>query len=166
MRIASASRLRAITVTGILLTATLASAGSASANDPTFDVGSNGADTLQNMARCADHTEEFRFRFYYSAGYTGAWVNVGHNIYDLKAIAMGGSGGGYHPLRFCDKGNGAGQNVANNSASAYNWYSGYCGTVHYSAGYKGASEKIWWGSGQNLTSTKNNNRSISFSQCW
>ncbi|MET9350110.1 hypothetical protein [Streptomyces termitum] len=120
-------------------------------------------------ARCADHTEQFRFRFYYSPNYQGAFINIGHPLYDLLAVY---AGDGAHPLKFCG-GEGAagwGQNVGNNAASVYNWYDGYCGTVYYYAGYnrKGAYKTYWPHSGGNLQDVglRNDNRSIDFANCW
>ncbi|MFI6685657.1 hypothetical protein [Streptomyces sp. NPDC050485] len=163
----SRALVRAAALAGALAAVSLAPAGTASAEgNPTTVYDSNGEDTLMSMDKCADHTDNFRFRFFYHSGEAGAWVNVGHPIYDLKSIAMGGSGGGNHPLSFCDQGDGAGQAVANNSASVHNWYDGYCGSVYYSAGYKGAKETIWHNSGADLSATKNNNRSVNFSTCW
>lgn len=134
--------------------------------DPTSEVDSNGASTIQSPDRCAQYSDEFRFRFFYHADYKGAWVNVGHPVYDLKSVDFGV--GNSHPaLTFCDgTGDGGGQQVANNSASAYNWYDGYCANVYYSAGYRGPRDIVPARNGGNLNQTKNNNRSVNFSRCW
>ncbi|MFI6685656.1 hypothetical protein [Streptomyces sp. NPDC050485] len=155
----------AAALAGTLVAMSLPVAGTAAAEgNPTYELNSNGADTTESMEACADHSDQFRFRFYYHAGEAGAWINVGHPIYDLKSIYIGV--GGNQTLHYCDNGDGAGQVVANNAASAHNWYDGYCAQVFYSAGYKGAKEVVSSHSGINLTSTKNNNRSINFYGCW
>ncbi|MFJ5778967.1 hypothetical protein [Streptomyces sp. NPDC093094] len=117
--------------------------------------------------QCAEHSDDFRFRFYYRQNYGGAWVNIGANIWDLKSEP---TGYGSRPLLFCGgSSDGKGQQVANNSASAYNWYDGYCATVYYYAGYSGASQGLFDTysprSGHNLGATRNNNRSIEFARC-
>ncbi|MFJ5548891.1 hypothetical protein [Streptomyces sp. NPDC093225] len=89
---------------------------------------------------CAEHSEAFRFRFSFRPDYGGAWVNIGQNVFVLKS---GPTGFGSRPLLFCGgSGDGTGQQVANNSASAYDWYEGYCGKVSYYAGYQGASRGL------------------------
>ncbi|MFI6685660.1 hypothetical protein [Streptomyces sp. NPDC050485] len=160
------SRLGAAAAAAFTAVAALSFATPAHAEgDPTLAVDSNGGDTMQAPEKCAEHTDQFRFRFYYHSGNQGAWVNVGHPVYDLKYIDMGAPP--LQPLKFCPgTGDGALQPIANNAASVFNWYQAYCGTVYYSAGYKGASETIFHGSGANLTSAKNNNRSINFTSCW
>ncbi|MEV7021516.1 hypothetical protein [Kitasatospora sp. NPDC093558] len=132
--------------------------------DPTITVKSNDSDTLLDMDKCAEHTDNFRFRFYYHKDYKGAWVNVGHPVWDLKYIDSGVDPA-ENPLRFCGDSDGGGQPAANNSASAYNWYDQYCAYVYYSKGYGGASERIAPHSGGNLGATANNNRSITFGKC-
>lgn len=157
--------LRSALVAALMGASALSGAGLAHAeSDPTIDVNSNAESTLLSMEKCADHSEEFRFRFYYSPEYQGAWVNVGHNIYDLMYIKMMYSPA--YPLHFCENGSGGGQQVANNAASAYNWYEGYVGTIHTSAGYKGDWEMIGPRSGHAVLNTRNDNRSIEFSRTW
>lgn len=123
---------------------------------------------VSSSAACADNANQFKFRFYYSPNYQGAFINIGHPLYDLLAVY---AGDGAHPLKFCGGGgSGRGQNVGNNSASVYNDYEGYCGTVYYYAGYnrKGAYKSYWPHSGGNLQDVglRNDNRSIDFSNCW
>ncbi|WP_329498672.1 hypothetical protein [Kitasatospora herbaricolor] len=157
------SPLRALAFAGALAAASLLTAGTAAAEgNPVEGV---DWDTATSSHKCADQSDQFRFRFYYNSNQAGAWINIGHSVYDLKSVEIGGSGGGYQALYFCDKGNGAGQYVANNAASAYNWFLGYCATVHYNSGYRGAEEHVYPNNGINLTSTKNNNRSINFEAC-
>ncbi|MEU7019628.1 hypothetical protein ABZ990_03075 [Streptomyces sp. NPDC046203] len=163
-------------VAGVLtaLSMTLSAAPAMAQNNPMIEgdydqwwaVETDGTTTFS--ARCADHTEQQRFRFYYSPNYQGAFINIGHPLYDLLAVY---AGDGAHPLTFCGGGGaGWGQNVGNNAASVYNWYNGYCGTVYYYAGYnrKGAYKSYWPNSGGNLQDAglRNNNRSIEFSNCW
>ncbi|WP_327067705.1 hypothetical protein [Kitasatospora sp. NBC_01302] len=155
-------RLRAAAVAGALAVTTLSFAGTAMAEgNPTIMVGSNGDDTIMLPDACADHTDQFRFRFYYHAGYQGAWINVGHPIADMTSIPIGG-GNSYPALTFCSNGDGGGQRVANNSASAYNWFDHYGATVYYSKNFSGGFDRILPNSGMNLDATKNNNRSINF----
>lgn len=157
----------AAALTGAVATAALSFASPAHAEgDPSIAVDSNNADSAQSMERCAPNSDEFRFRFFYHADFKGAWVNVGHPIYDLTSLDFG-VGHSAPPLTFCNTGDGGGQQVANNSASAYNWYEGYCANVYYSAGYRGPMDSIFHRSGGNLSgNTRNNNRSINFSHCW
>ncbi|MEU1308421.1 hypothetical protein ABZ419_05920 [Streptomyces cinnamoneus] len=156
-------RLRAAAFAGIFTAATLSGAGIASAEgDPTRG---GASDTYTSPEQCADQSEEFRFRFYYNSNYGGAWVNIGHSLPDLARLEPGGSYPSTYAMGFCDKGNGAGKNVANNAASAFNWYRGYCATVHYNSWYRGATDQIYPNTGENLSATKNNNRSISFRAC-
>ncbi|MGW1198847.1 hypothetical protein ACWD4B_23875 [Streptomyces sp. NPDC002536] len=154
-------------LTGAVAAAALSVAASPAfaEGDPTGESTYNNNLTVLSMEKCAEHSEDFRFRFYYHSDYKGAWVNVGHPIYDLKAIGQGD--GSYPALYFCGgTGDGAGQQVANNAASAYNWFNAYCGTVYYNHGYRGAQDDIFSRSGANLTNTKNNDRSVNFRPCW
>ncbi|MFI1106203.1 hypothetical protein [Streptomyces melanogenes] len=158
-------RLRAAALAGCLAAATLSGTGIAAAEgNPTIPYDTDH-DSWESPHKCADQSEEFRFRFYFNSNYGGAWVNIGHNLSDLASLSIGGSGGGYVALSYCDKGKGAGQRVANNSASAYNWYRGYCATVHYNSGYRGATDRIYPNNGMNLSATYNNNKSINFDAC-
>ncbi|MEV7419133.1 hypothetical protein [Streptomyces sp. NPDC089919] len=155
-------RLRTAAVTALLAATTVATGGIAHAeSNPTIDLNSNGDDTTLSMEKCAEHSEDFRFRFYYSPDYKGAWVNVGHNIYDMKSIDV--TAAPDRALYFCDNGAGGGQQAANNAASAYNWYEGYEATIFYSLGYRGAWDTVRPRSGISLLpNTRNNNRSINF----
>ncbi|MER8184708.1 hypothetical protein [Kitasatospora sp. NPDC094015] len=156
-------RVRTAAFAGFLAVAALSASGVAHAEgDPTRG---GASETYTNPEQCADQSEEFRFRFYYNSNYGGAWVNIGHSLPDLARLEPGGSYPGTYPMGFCDKGNGAGQNVANNAASAYNWYRGYCATVHYNSWYRGATDQIFPNNGTNLSATYNNNKSISFAAC-
>ncbi|MGW1198848.1 hypothetical protein ACWD4B_23880 [Streptomyces sp. NPDC002536] len=157
----------ATAIAGVVAAATLSVAAPAYAEgDPTDVVDTNGDDTIMSPDRCDGHQDRFRFAFYYHSDYKGASVFVGHPIYDLKSISVG-AGNTYPPLRYCEgTGDGAGQQVANNAASAYNWFEGYCATVYYNQGYRGAQDDISSRSGANLTGTNNNNRSINFRHCW
>ncbi|MEV0416387.1 hypothetical protein AB0I68_38025 [Streptomyces sp. NPDC050448] len=157
------TRIRTMALAGVLAAATLSAIGTASAEGN--PVGQDNAGTLQSMQKCADQSEEFRFRFYYNSNTQGAWVNIGHDVYDLARISMGGSSNEEYALQFCDKGNGAYVNVANHAASAYNWYRGYCATVHYNSGFRGATDRIYPNNSANLGATKNNNKSIDFDAC-
>ncbi|MFB6559600.1 hypothetical protein ACFCYH_12050 [Streptomyces sp. NPDC056400] len=122
-------------------------------------------DEYQYMSahKCADQTEEYRFRFYYNSNNQGAWVNIGNHVPDLARLAIGQDQ--FPALTFCDKGKGAHQRVANNAGSAYNWYQQYCATVHYNSWYRGPSERVAPGYVHNLGPTKNNNKSVSFEGC-
>ncbi|MEU5425042.1 hypothetical protein AB0H73_05465 [Streptomyces olivoreticuli] len=157
----------AAALTGAVATAALSLAAPAYAEgDPTAFSDANGDDTIESPDRCDGHQDRFRFAFYYHSDYKGALVFVGHPVYDLKSINVG-AGNSYPPLRFCEgTGDGAGQQVANNAASAYNWFDGYCANIYYSAGYRGPKDTISSRSGGNLNSTRNNNRSINFNHCW
>ncbi|MFE5594340.1 hypothetical protein [Streptomyces sp. NPDC056549] len=162
----SRRRLRTALVAAVMGASAFTGSGMAHAEgDPTAWISSD-EDTIMSMETCASQSEEFRFRFYYSPNYQGAWVNVGHNIYDLLNLKMTASPA--RPLYFCGgTGSGSGQRAGNNSASAYNWYEGYIGTVYYSAGYKGAFDMVGTRSGiSTLWNTRNNNRSIQFSRPW
>jgi hypothetical protein len=119
--------------------------------------------------QCSDHSEEFRFRFYYRTGYRGNFVNIGKPIWDLLSEP---TGYGSRPLVFCggpENGDGWRQQVGNNSASAYNWYVGYCATVYYYAGFQGAgqglAETFSPRTGRDLGVTRNDNRSVNFVSC-
>ncbi|MGI5340749.1 hypothetical protein ACQEVS_26815 [Streptomyces sp. CA-181903] len=157
-------RLRSMTLAGLLTAATLGGIGTAGAEGNPTGRSDYDYTTYQNPERCADQSEEFRFRFYFNSGYGGAWTNIGHPMHDLTVMHVGGDAGDV-PLRYCDKGKGAGQVVGNNSASAYNWYRGYCATVFYNSWYRGASDRIAPNNGMNLSATYNNNKSIDFEAC-
>ncbi|MBO1331374.1 hypothetical protein [Streptomyces sp. VRA16 Mangrove soil] len=117
--------------------------------------------------RCAEHSDYFRFRFYYRSNYGGAFINIGQPIWDLKSVSNTSYSA---PLLFCGgPSDGRGQEVANNAASAYNWYIGYCATSYYYKGYQGASsgyaDTLSPRTGRNLGVTANNNRSVNFASC-
>ncbi|WP_030200053.1 hypothetical protein [Streptomyces sp. NRRL S-87] len=165
------NRLRTAVVAGLMAATALGTAGTALAEgNPTEDHAYNQWQAVNAEGQtemCAEHSDAFRFRFYFRPDYGGAWVNIGQNIWDLKSEP---TGFGPRPLLFCGgSSDGKGQQVANNSASAYNWYDGYCGKVYYYAGYQGASQglvdDIWPRSGKTLGPTRNNNRSIAFRTC-
>lgn len=159
-------RLRTALVAAVMGASALSGTGMAHAEgDPTAWISSDEM-TIMSMETCAGQSEEYRFRLYYSPNYSGAWVNIGHNIYDMMYLKMPYSDP--TPLRFCpNTGSGSGQSAANNAASAYNWYEGYIGTVYYSAGYKGAFDMVGTRSGMStLWNTRNDNRSIQFSRPW
>ncbi|MER7952416.1 hypothetical protein ABTY59_33995 [Streptomyces sp. NPDC096079] len=157
--------LRAAVVAAVMGASAFTGTGMAHAEgDPTAWVSTDEM-TIMSMEKCASQSEEYRFRLYYSPNYAGAWVNIGHPIYDMLALKMPYSPA--RPLYFCDgTGSGGGQAAGNNAASAYNWYEGYVGTLYYSAGYKGASEMIGPRSGHSVLSLRNDNRSIQFSRTW
>ncbi|CAM5309327.1 hypothetical protein [Streptomyces tanashiensis] len=162
----SRRRLRAALVAAVMGASAFSGAGMAHAEgDPTAWISSDEM-TIMSMETCANQSEEYRFRLYYSPDYKGAWVNIGHNIYDMLALKMPYSPA--RPLYFCpNTGTGSGQVAGNNAASAYNWYEGYIGTVYYSAGYKGAFDMVGARSGHStLWNTRNDNRSIQFSRPW
>lgn len=166
MQTTSRRRLRTALVAAVMGASALSGTGMAHAEgDPTAWISSD-EDTIMSMETCAAHSDQFRFRLYYSPNYSGAWVNVGHNIYDLLALKMPYTPA--RPLYFCSgTGSGSGQAAGNNAASAYNWYDGYVGTVYYSAGYKGVSDTVGARSGMStLWNTRNDNRSIQFSSTW
>ncbi|MEV5507274.1 hypothetical protein [Streptomyces orinoci] len=157
----------AAALTGAVAAVALSFGGPAYAeNDPTVAIDSNNSDSIESPAACDGHSDDFRFRFYYHSNYQGAWVNVGHPVYDLTSLDFG-VGHTAPPLRFCPgTGDGSGQQAANNSASVYNWYDGYCANVYYSAGYRGPVDHFGPSSGGNLSGTlNNNNRSINFTHC-
>lgn len=159
-------RTRAAVLAGLVTAAALVTMTPALAqNDPTVKSASNDVYTLEDPAKCAGQTEEMRFRFYYHQDGQGAWINIGHPVYDLKSIS---NGFGYNALYFCpNTGDGSGQMVANNAASAMNWYEGYGAKVCYSAGYQGNCDYISPRSGMGILKyTKNNNRSIDFYSVW
>lgn len=159
------NRIRAVAFAGILTAATLSTIGNAGAEGNPTGRDEYDTSTYLNPERCADQSEEFRFRFYFNSNYGGAWTNIGHPMHDLTVMHIGGSGGGDVPLTYCDKGKGAGKVVGNNSASAYNWYRGYCATVFYNSWYRGATDRIYPNNGMNLSATYNNNKSIDFDAC-
>ncbi|WP_086822532.1 hypothetical protein [Streptomyces sp. NRRL B-24572] len=166
MQTTSRGRLRTALVAAVMGASALTGAGTAHAEgDPTAWISSD-EDTIMSSQKCAGSSEEFRFRLYYSPNYSGAWVNIGHNIYDMLALKMPYTPA--MPLRFCDNtGSGSGQVAGNNAASAYNWYDGYSASVYYSAGYKGAYDFVQRRSGvSTLVNTRNDNRSIQFSSSW
>ncbi|MFF8378484.1 hypothetical protein ACF07V_20425 [Streptomyces sp. NPDC015661] len=160
------TRLRTAFVAAVMGASVLSGTGMAHAEgNPTAYISSD-EDTIMSSQKCAGSSEEFRFRLYYSPNYSGAWVNIGHDIYDMLALKMP-----YTtpvPLRFCpNTGSGSGQAAGNNAASAYNWYDGYSANVYYSAGYKGAYDYVGSRSGvSTLVNTRNDNRSIKFSVSW
>ncbi|MFC9594788.1 hypothetical protein [Streptomyces sp. NPDC056944] len=166
------NRLRTAVVAGLMAAASLGTVPSALAEsnpiiDNDYDQWWSQNTDLGVSDRCADWSYNHRFRFYYRPGYGGAFINIGHNLWDLKAVYRGD---GAHPLTFCGgPSDGWGQEVANNSASAYNWYEGYCATVYYYKGYAGASSGLFDTfsprSGHDLGRTRNNNRSIEFANC-
>ncbi|MFF7775184.1 hypothetical protein ACFZCG_12190 [Streptomyces tanashiensis] len=161
----SRRRLRTALVAAVMGASAFTGTGMAHAEgDPTAWI-SNDEMTIMSMETCANQSEEYRFRLFYSPDYKGAWVNIGHPIYDMLALKMPYSDP--RPLYFCGgTGTGSGQRAGNNAGSAYNYYEGYIGTLYYSAGYKGAFEMIGARSGHTLLNLRNNNRSIEFSRPW
>ncbi|MFC9594002.1 hypothetical protein ACFTUC_30015 [Streptomyces sp. NPDC056944] len=167
------NRIRTAVVTGLMATSALGTAGSALAEgNPTYDQPyeqRNAYNTQFGISeQCSPQSEEFRFRFYYRPNYGGAWINIGKSIWDLKSVSDGSTS---NPLTFCGgPSDGRGQIVANNSASAYNWFEGYCGVVYYYKGYGAGATDTQFDyfsprSGRNLGPTANNNRSIQFIRC-
>ncbi|MCX5388487.1 hypothetical protein [Streptomyces sp. NBC_00094] len=157
------SRLRAATLAGLLALLPVAATNVAMAEGNPTTPTSSDFDSYWPPEKCADASEEFRFRFYYNSDF-GAWVNIGRSIYDLAALSEGGTGSS-QVLILCEKGNGDGKRAANNSASTYNWYRDYCSVVYYKSGYKGLADPVYPNSGGNLYHTYNNNKSIKFSSC-
>ncbi|GGY42251.1 hypothetical protein [Streptomyces tanashiensis] len=167
-RIRMAALVGVLAAASLSLTATPASAEDNPMRDSNYDQWWDLEPDGSTFSRCADHTDKFRFRFYYNSDYAGSWINIGHPLWDLLNVYRGD---GPHALTFCDgKGNGAGQVVGNNAASVYNWYDGFCGTVYYNSGYnrKGPYRTYSPRSGGNLADAglKNENRSIEFATCW
>lgn len=150
---------------GLSLATLPAATHAAAEGNPTAQIDAMDTDSFWSPEACAGSSDQFRFRLYYHPGQTGAWVNIGHDIDDLEYLDLGDPGP--NPLPFCDgTGAGAGQSSANNAGSAYNWFDGYCATVHYSAGYQGASQRFNPNSGGDLNSAlHNNDRSVGFGSC-
>ncbi|MET9349971.1 hypothetical protein [Streptomyces termitum] len=167
------SRLRTAVVAGLVAVSALGTSGSALAEgNPLYDQPYEQRNAYNEQfgisEQCSPQSEEFRFRFYYRSNYGGAWINIGKSIWDLKSVSDGSTS---YPLTFCGgPSDGMRQIVANNAASAYNWFEGYCGVVYYYAGYgAGATDRQFDyfspRSGRNLGPTANNNRSIQFIRC-
>ncbi|MFE7602434.1 hypothetical protein [Streptomyces sp. NPDC057494] len=162
----SRRRLRTALVAAVMGASAFTGSGMAHAESDPTAYSSSDEMTIMSMEKCNSGSTDFKFRLYYSPNYQGAWVNIGHSIYDMLALKMPASPA--RPLRFCDNtGSGSGQAAGNNAASAYNGYEGYIGTIYYSAGYKGAFDMIGTREGfSTLWNTRNNNRSIQFSRPW
>ncbi|GAB2900479.1 hypothetical protein [Streptomyces mayteni] len=103
----------------------------------------------------------FRFSFRYNSNLAGSWKNLGYAHANFAATDIGVGDPFDYPLEFCSgTGNGAGQGIKNNAASARNRHSSYSGRVYYNSWWQGAYNNFLPGTSGNLTSTYNNNASF------
>lgn len=106
----------------------------------------------------------FKFTLWYHSSYGGAHRNIGYSVWDFADERIGGDPqAGLQPLRYCSEGDGGGQNIKNNAASAQNRHGSLKANVYYHAGYKGAVDSLspmssWF----QLKSTNNNNASFAW----
>ncbi|GAA4991240.1 hypothetical protein [Kitasatospora paranensis] len=140
--------------------ATVAAAASLATALPAFaeaPAANDDNDSYYSSEKCAAHSDWFRFRLFYNSGYQGAWVNAGHGIGNFDALQ---TNNGVKALTFCSgTGNGAGQNVKNNTASVYN-YGGHLVVVSVNSWSHGDTDAFYPNTGGNLVATYNNNASM------
>ncbi|MFC8421500.1 hypothetical protein ACFUN7_11560 [Streptomyces sp. NPDC057236] len=108
----------------------------------------------------------FKFTFRYNSGVSGAYRKLGYAHGNFAATDIfDGSDATDHPLRFCSgTGNGAGQGIKNNAASATNAHTSYGARVYYNSWFQGAYDGFQPGIptpySRNLANTYNNNASF------
>lgn len=104
-------------------------------------------------------SSKFKFTLYYNSNFAGAYRNIGYAVGNFADVRIGGAPqAGLQPLHYCSTGNGSGQSIKNNAASAENRHSTYIGWVYYNSWFQGASDAV--GFGRNLNNTYNNNASF------
>ncbi|MGW4024047.1 hypothetical protein [Streptomyces sp. NPDC005009] len=145
--------------------AVLASPGVASA----YNSGEN--ENYFSSSACSGST--FKFTFRYNSNMAGAYRKLGYAHANLAATDMYQPVGSSdtdleYPLRFCSgTGNGAGQVIKNNAASATNAHTSYGARVYYNSWWQGAYDGFQPGIptpySRNLDNTYNNNASFKWS---
>jgi hypothetical protein len=131
------------------------------------DLGDYGGNTTTanqlspNACSASQASSEYKFAIYYNSNFGGSYRNIGYNVWNFADERIEGAAqGGLQPLKFCHGGNGAGQGIKNNAASAKNKHATYWAVVYYNSGYKGASDAI--SRDMNLSQTKNQNASFAW----
>ncbi|MCP3754329.1 hypothetical protein [Streptomyces sp. TBY4] len=111
----------------------------------------------QNKA--CDGTGGFTFGLYYNSGFNGAVRYFRYDEYDFGYLGRE-TGVDYYTASFCEWGNGAGTEVKNNAASAWNARTDLAAQVYFNKGYQGIADYIGRGNGRNLSATYNDNASF------
>jgi hypothetical protein len=148
-------RIKALGIAIAATAALVSSTGTASAYNSGDD------QNYSSPEACSGST--FKFVFRYNSGNTGAYRKLGYSQGNLGVSDIYTTGGG-EPLRFCaGTGNGAGQSIKNNAASATNGHPSYIGVVYYNSWWKGAYDSFGGNAlpmARDLTNTYNNNASF------
>ncbi|MDH6711074.1 hypothetical protein P3T27_007826 [Kitasatospora sp. MAA19] len=125
----------------------------------------NGADNHQSPDACNAQTESrFNFTLWYNSSYSGSHRNFGSGVNNFADEPYGGDDPHTNPepLSFCpDQGNGSGQGVKNNAASAQNRDTRYNAVIFFRSWCQGARDTLtpmssWF----QLKETYNNNASF------
>ncbi|MFJ8311018.1 MULTISPECIES: hypothetical protein [unclassified Streptomyces] len=101
----------------------------------------------------------FKFRLFYNSGQKNAWIRFG---YSEQNFGAGDGSSGYLIYHYCkDTGDGSGQKVKNNAASARNYKTSQCWAyTYYNSWYQGPADLIDTNTGRNLYNTYNENASF------
>lgn len=111
-------------------------------------------------SNACSYAQVFKFQLYFNSDLLGAWAKFGYSEENFGAYD---GSSGYLIFNFCSgTGNGAGQHVKNNAASAGNWtYDDTCvARVHFNSYWKGVYDNIHTATPRNLVNTYNENASF------